>query len=133
MAYNLNKSPQPFGGSASKPGGGSGAGKPAPSVGSPVPCAPRISSSLAADNPVQHHGPVTRRQLLSPAPMSPQASPCPSPVTRLRPHSIALSGSTTFAADTASPTTGGPSLRSQGNIRRQATFFAPYFKVTFVL
>ncbi len=102
MAYNLNKSPQPFGGNKGTP----------PPVGL-APAAPRMSS-IPSSADAQLQGPVTRRQLLSPAPHSPQSSPCPSPVARLRPHSIALSGTTTNPLQTDHPAGSTSPSRSQG-------------------
>ncbi len=104
MAYNLNKSPQPFGGNKATP----------PPIGL-APSAPRMSS-IPSSADAQLQGPVTRRQLLSPAPHSPQSSPCPSPVVRLRPHSIALSGTTTTTnpLQTDHPAGSTSPSRSQG-------------------
>lgn len=90
MAYNLNKSPQPFGGRGKPSNDGSSAGQPSasspfrPTSSSPLPTAPRMTTS--SDSHAPSPTVMLRRQLLSP-----QSSPCPSPVSgRLRPHSIAL-------------------------------------------
>ena len=94
MAYNLNKSPQPFGGRGKQqPSDGShpvpAASPFRPASASPLPTAPRMTAE-SQHAPSPSHV-MLRRQLLSPGASSPQSSPCPSPVAgRLRPHSIAL-------------------------------------------
>ncbi len=96
MAYNLNKSPQPFGGRGKQqPSDGShpvpAASPFRPASSSPLPTAPRMNAPADSAHAPSPPTVMLRRQLLSPGASSPQSSPCPSPVSgRLRPHSIAL-------------------------------------------
>lgn len=91
MAYNSNKSPQPFGGGRGGKSDGSTPNSYRVASSSPLPTAPRMNTSANSPSPPTV---MLRRQLLSPGANSPQSSPCPSPVAgRLRPHSIALAES----------------------------------------
>ena len=84
MAYNANKSPQPFQSSGCKQ-----VQSPTPSMStSPLPMAPRTSTSTPGPTAPPKRWLPSRGNNNS----SPQSSPCPSPA-RLRPHSIAFSDS----------------------------------------
>ena len=112
MSYNLNKSPQPFGGARNKE-----APSPfRPASASPLPGQARPTPGLSPA-PGDQPSLVLRRQLNLHTAGSASSSPCPSPAGRLRPHSIALS------SDYASSQTTG----YQGNLFY--TFFPLFFLI----